>query len=92
MAAALPSPHESVLIINHNGKEKRRAVRYNAVAVKPPGYYHKLHFVVVKGFGYKADDASNEAGQELYQHTEYRCAGARRIVLRGSVPWSEHKA
>jgi len=53
MAKALPTPHESVLIIYDEGKEKRRKVQYNAVAVKLPHYKHKLYFVVVKGFGIK---------------------------------------
>jgi hypothetical protein len=53
MAKALPTPHESVLIIYDDGKEKRRKVQYNAVAVKLPHYDHKLYFIVVKGFGIK---------------------------------------
>ena len=53
MAKALPTPHESVLIIYDEGKERRRKVQYNAVAVKLPHYEHKLYFVVVKGFGIK---------------------------------------
>ena len=46
-------PHESVLVFYDDGKEKRRAVKYNAVAVKLPDYAHKLFLVVVKGFGLK---------------------------------------
>lgn len=46
-------PHESVLVVYDDGKEKRRAVRYNAVAVKLPDYDHTLFLVVVKGFGLK---------------------------------------
>ena len=53
MAKALPTPHESVLIIYDEGREKRRKVQYNAVAVKLPHYDHKLYFVVVRGFGIK---------------------------------------
>lgn len=53
MAKALPTPHESVLIIYDEGKERRRKVQYNAVTVKLPHYDHKLYFVVVKGFGIK---------------------------------------
>ncbi len=53
MAKALPTPHESILIIYDDGKEKRRKVQYNALAVKLPQYDHKLYFVVVKGFGMK---------------------------------------
>jgi len=53
MATTLPTPHESVLIVYDEGKEKRRIVRYNAVAVRLPEYAHKLYFVVVKGFGVK---------------------------------------
>jgi hypothetical protein len=53
MAKALPTPHESILIIYDDGKEKRRKVQYNAIPVKLPQYDHKLYFVVVKGFGMK---------------------------------------
>jgi hypothetical protein len=53
MAKALPTPHESVLIIYDEGKEKRRKVQYNAISVKLPGYCQRLYFVVVKGFGIK---------------------------------------
>ena len=53
MATTLPMPHESVLVVYDDGKEKRRAVKYNAVAVKLPDYAHKLFLVVVKGFGLK---------------------------------------
>lgn len=53
MAKVLPTPHESVLIIYDEGKEKRRKVQYNAVAVKLPHYDNKLYFVVVRGFGIK---------------------------------------
>ncbi len=53
MATTLPTPHESVLIVFDDGKEKRRAVRYNAVAVKLPDYDHRLYLVVDKGFGIK---------------------------------------
>ncbi len=53
MAMAMPMPHESILIIYDDGKEKRRVVKYNAVAVKLPGYAHPLHMVVAKGFGMK---------------------------------------
>jgi len=53
MAKVLPTPYESVLIINDEGKEKRRKVQYNAVAVKLPHYDNKLYFVVVRGFGIK---------------------------------------
>jgi hypothetical protein len=53
MATSLPTPHESILIVYDDGKEKRRAVRYNAVAVKLPDYDKALYLVVVKGFGIK---------------------------------------
>jgi hypothetical protein len=54
MANALPTLHESVLIIYDEGKEKRRKVQYNAISVKLLGYPEKkLYFVVVKGFGIK---------------------------------------
>jgi hypothetical protein len=53
MATSLPTPHESILIVYDDGKEKRRAVRYNAVAVKLPDYDNPLYLVVVKGFGIK---------------------------------------
>jgi hypothetical protein len=53
MATSLPAPHESVLIVYDDGKEKRRVVRYNAIAVKLPGYDTALWLVVVKGFGTK---------------------------------------
>jgi len=53
MALCLPTPHETVLIIYEDGKEKRRRVQYNAVPVRLPGYLHRLYFVVVKGFGIK---------------------------------------
>ncbi len=41
------------MIVFDDGKEKRRAVRYNAVAVKLPDYDHRLYLVVDKGFGIK---------------------------------------
>lgn len=53
MATSLPTPHESILIVYDDGKEKRRAVRYNAVTVKLPDYDNPLYLVVVKGFGIK---------------------------------------
>lgn len=53
MAMTLPMPHESILIFYDDGREKKRTVRYNAVAVKLPNYDHPLHLVVVKGFGIK---------------------------------------
>ena len=53
MAMTLPMPHESILVVYDDGKEKRRAVRYNAMAVKLPDYDQTLHLVVVKGFGPK---------------------------------------
>lgn len=53
IALCLPTPHETVLIIYEDGKEKRRKVQYNAIPVKLPSYSHKLYFVVVKGFGIK---------------------------------------
>ena len=53
MATTLPMPHESVLVVYDEGKEKRRAVRYHAVAVKLADYGHALYLVVVKGFGPK---------------------------------------
>jgi len=51
LSKVLPTPYETVLIVYEEGKEKRRAVRYNAVPVKLPSYGHKLSLVVVKGFG-----------------------------------------
>jgi hypothetical protein len=53
IALCLPTPHETVLIIYEDGKEKRRKVQYNAIPVKLPSYSHKLYFVVVRGFGIK---------------------------------------
>ncbi len=53
IAKVLSTPYKSVLIIYDEGREKRRVVQYNAVAVKLPQYEHKLYFVVVKGFGIK---------------------------------------
>lgn len=53
MAKILPTPYKTVLIIYDEGKEKKRTVQYNAVAVKLPQYDNKLYFVVVKGFGIK---------------------------------------
>jgi len=53
MPTTLPMPHESVLIFYDDGKEKRRTVKYNAVAVKLPDYEQKLFLIVVKGFGLK---------------------------------------
>lgn len=53
MAMTMPTPHESILIVYDDGKEKRRAVRYSAVAVKLPDYDKALYLVVVKGFGIK---------------------------------------
>jgi hypothetical protein len=44
MAMTLPMPHESVLVVYDDGKEKRRAVKYNAVAVKLPDYDHTLFY------------------------------------------------
>ena len=51
LAKVLPTPYETVLIVYEEGKEKKRTVRYNAIAVKLPSYRHKLYLVVVKGFG-----------------------------------------
>ena len=51
LAKVLPTPYETVLIVYEEGKEKKRAVHYNAVSVKLPSYSHKLYLVVVKGFG-----------------------------------------
>jgi len=51
LAKVLATPYETVLIIYDEGKERRRAVQYNAVPVKLPQYDHKLYLVVVKGFG-----------------------------------------
>jgi hypothetical protein len=53
MAMTMPMPHESILIVYDDGREKRRAVQYNAEAVKLPGYDQSLYIVVVKGFGMK---------------------------------------
>jgi hypothetical protein len=53
MAKSLSVPHETVLIIYEDGKEKRKVVHYNALPVKLPGYDHRLYLVVVKGFGMK---------------------------------------
>lgn len=53
MAMTMPTPHESILIVYDDGKEKRRAVRYSAVAVKLPDYDKALYLVVIKGFGIK---------------------------------------
>jgi len=51
LSVCLPMPHETSLIIYEDGKEKRRTVGYNAVAVRLPKYGHGLYLVVVKGFG-----------------------------------------
>jgi hypothetical protein len=51
LTKAPPTPYERVLIVYEEGKEKRRSVQYNAVAVKLPGYDPPLFLVVVKGFG-----------------------------------------
>ncbi len=51
LARYLPTPHEAILVVYENGKEKKRTVSYNAVPVKLPEYSHPLHLVVVKGFG-----------------------------------------
>lgn len=51
LAKMLPTPYETVLIVYEEGRERRRAVRYNAVPVKLPSYDHRLYLVVVRGFG-----------------------------------------
>jgi len=51
LAKVLPTPYETVLIVYEEGKEKKRTVYYNAIAVKLPSYGHRLYLVVVKGFG-----------------------------------------
>jgi len=51
LAKVLPTPYETAIIVYEEGKEKKRVVHYNAVAVKLPRYDHKLYLVVVKGFG-----------------------------------------
>jgi hypothetical protein len=51
LAKMLPTPYETVLIVYEEGKEKKRTLRYNAIAVKLPAYEHRLYLVVVKGFG-----------------------------------------
>ncbi len=53
MATRLPTPRESILAVYDDGKEKRRTVRYHAVAVKLPEHDHVLYLIVVKGFGLK---------------------------------------
>ena len=53
MAKALPTPHESILIIYDDGKKREGRVLYNAIPVKLPQYDHKLYFSVEKGFGMK---------------------------------------
>lgn len=42
MAKALPTPHETVLIVYDDGKEKKKAVQYNALPVKLPGHDNDL--------------------------------------------------
>lgn len=53
LAAALPCPHETVLIRYINGKEQKTTVFYNALPVKLPDRGNPLFLVVVKGFGQK---------------------------------------
>ncbi len=51
LSSCLPTPHEAVLIVYENGKEKKRTVSYNAIPVRLARYGHLLYLVVVKGFG-----------------------------------------
>lgn len=51
LACCLPTPHEAILVIYDEGKEKKRTVSYNAVPVRLPKYRHLLYLVVVRGFG-----------------------------------------
>jgi len=54
LAQVLPTPYETVLIVYEEGRERKRTVQYNAIAVKLPAHpRHKLYLVVVKGFGLK---------------------------------------
>ena len=43
MATTLPMPHESVLVVYDDGKEKTEGCQYNAVAVKLPIMSSPLH-------------------------------------------------
>jgi hypothetical protein len=51
LAAALPCPHETVIIKYEEGKEEKTTVSYNALPVRLPGKEPSLFLVVVKGFG-----------------------------------------
>jgi len=81
MATSLPMPHESVLVVYDDGKEKRRAVKYNAVAVELPDYDHKLCLVVVKGFGLKpmmlltSRPVNMRKKESIWKIVEYYLAG-----------------
>ncbi len=51
LAAALPCPHETVIVKYEDGKEQKTTIFYNALPVKLPGRDCPLALVVVKGFG-----------------------------------------
>lgn len=51
LAAALPCPHETVIIKYEEGKEQKTTIFYNALSVKLPQKTYPLFLVVVKGFG-----------------------------------------
>jgi hypothetical protein len=67
LAKVVPTPYETALIVYEEGKEKKRAVSYNAVPVKLPLYRHKLYLVVVKGFGIEPMMLLTSCGVKKYQ-------------------------
>lgn len=67
MAKTLPTPHETVLIIYDDGKERKRKISYNAIPVKLPNYPVKLYLVVVKGFGIKPMMLLTSCSVDIYK-------------------------
>jgi hypothetical protein len=51
LATMLPCPYETVMIKYEDGKEEKKTVSYNGLAVRLPGRDDPLFLVVVKGFG-----------------------------------------
>jgi hypothetical protein len=91
LAKVVPTPYETVLIVYEEGKERKRSVYYNALAVKLPGYDHRLFLVVVKGFGLEpmmlltSCEVQRHGKESVWRIVEYylarwRCEEAYRYI------------
>jgi len=91
LAKVVPTPYETVLIVYEEGKERKRSIYYNALAVKLSGYDHRLCLVVVKGFGLEpmmlltSCEVQRHSKQSVWRIVEYylarwRCEEAYRYI------------